>query len=874
MRDDGFLGAGEPGVLDGLYRRFLDDPHSVPRDVARRFAWELECGGGPASGGESALAEAFRLRGHLAARLDPLGLRTPSPVPELEPAVYGVDPNAPLVARLRAAYCGSIGWEFAHIHDRERRTWLQTAAEDPVFGAPEPSDRLRLLTVLARTEAFEDFMHTRFPAVKRFGVEGAESFIAAVETILAESVHTGMEEAVIGGMHRGRLVFTALVAGKPLTPLLAEVKGAPPVPAHVDAAADVPYHLGHSGDRDIAGRTVHLSLSPHPSHLEVVGAVTLGRARAKQSRRGPGGRRAVLPLLVHTDASFAGQGIVAEMAQYSRLPPFTTGGTIHVVVNNQVGFTTTPEEGRSARYCTDVAKMVEAPVLHVNGDDPDAVFRAATVAARYRARFGGDVMIDLVCYRRHGHNEIDEPRFTQPRMYAAIDARPPIRRLYAEALTADGLDTGPAEAAAEAIRSDLSAGFDAVAGYEPNHADWFGGAWQGLRSAGERDMTAFVETGVALDVLRALGRALTTVPADFSLDSKVRRFLDQRRETVERGEGISWATAEALAFASLLAEGTPVRLGGQDTPRGAFTQRHLVLYDQRTEARCCVLDHLAEGQASAEVFNSPLTEYGVLGFEYGHSLADPHTLVVWEAQFGDFLNIAQAVFDQFIACGEDRWLRCSGLVMLLPHGLDGGGPDHSTARPERLLAACAKDNLQVVNASTPANFFHALRRQIHRPFRKPLAVLAPKALLRHRQAVSRLEDFGPGTGFRAVLPDDTVEKARRVVLCSGKVFYELASARAARGLEAEVALVRLEQLYPFPADALREALAPHPGAEVVWCQEEPENMGPFGWLDRRLEAVAGRRVRYVGRPPAATPAAGFKARHEAERQAVLDAALD
>jgi 2-oxoglutarate dehydrogenase E1 component len=679
---------------------------------------------------------------------------------------------------------------------------------------------------------------------------------------------------VVGGMHRGRFNMLATVMGKPLTALIAEIEGKPAVPAGLGVSSDVSYHLGYSGERTFRGRKLKLSVSAHPSHLQLIPIISQGRARAKQSLAGAHGRHAVLPLLLHTDASFAGQGLVAEMLQLSRLAPFDIGGTIHIVINNQVGFTTTPGEGRSARHATDIAKLIEAPVLHVNGDDPEAVDRVARVAAAYRAEFGGDILIDLVCYRRPGHNEIDEPRFTHPVMYQAIDERPPVHQLYAETLAERGLDTSTADAAAAQVAQDLRAAFAAAKSYQVNHADWFDGRWSELTSGSEADMLAITATGLPRDKLRELGRSLTEIPAGMAVDPKVARFLDERRTSVESGEGLTWATAEALALASLLSEGTPVRLGGQDTVRGTFTQRHLELHDQATGARHLVLaPAAAAGSAHAEIHNTPLIENAVLCFEYGISLADPRRLVIWEAQFGEFLNVAQAVFDQCIACGEDRWLRASGLVILIPHGLDGGGPDHSTGRPERLLAACAGANIQVVNASTPANFFHVLRRQMHRPFRKPLVVLTPKYLLRHKACVSPLAEFETGTGFRAVIPDPTMRNARRVVLCTGKVFYELQSARTARHLDADIALVRIEQLHPFPTAALAEALAAHPSAELIWCEEEPANMGYFLHLQARLEAAAGRPVRRAGRPAVATPAVGVKYWHEAEIAAYLEQAL-
>jgi len=867
---------GDPGALDALYRRFLDDPHDVPRDWARYFAQLGEADpqvvaappgeteGDAADALRAALLRsAWRRHGHLAARLDPLGITEPPGHPALDPAQHGLPAEDPRYRALREIYGGTTGFEIDHVSDPQRRAWLFERVE--ALPAPDTATRQQLLTILTRVETFEGFMAKRFSTAKRFGIEGGDSFIVALETILATSLDHGIREAVMGGMHRGRLVLTALVAGKPFLPLLAEVKGASPLPTSLDMAGDVPYHLGHSGEREIGGRSLHVSLSPHPSHLEVVGGVTLGRARAKQARQGVD---AILPLLVHTDASFAGQGVVAEIMQMSGLDAYGVGGTIHVIVNNQLGFTTMPGEGRTARYCTDIAKMIEAPVIHVNGDDPDAVWRAARLAADYRARFHGDILIDLVCYRRNGHNEIDEPRFTQPAMYQAIDARPGVRALYAQTLAEAGIATGDADAAGEALHAELASAHEGIAHYEPNRADAFEGRWSGFELADESRMLEPVDTGLPLDDLHALAATLTTPPEGFTLADKLERFLAQRRESMAGDGAINWAFAEALALASLAREGTPIRLGGQDTPRGAFTQRHLILHDTDGR-RHCVFDGLG---APAEVINSPLIEYAVLAFEYGYSLADPDPLVIWEAQFGDFLNIAQAVFDQFISCGEDRWLRSNGLVMLLPHGLDGGGPDHATGRPERLLAACAKGNIQIANPSTPANYFHCLRRQIHRPFRKPLAVLSPKALLRNRAAVSALRDFGPETGFQAVIGDG--KGARRVLLCSGKIAYELEAERKRLGREQDVAVIRLEQLYPFPEAALAKALAAHPQAAFLFVQEEPENMGPGRWLAPRLAALTpDRSWRFVSRDAAATPAPGHAARDEAERRRVLEAAF-
>ena len=863
-----FAGAGDPGAIESCFAFLTGETPARPR-VTKVGRPSL------AQTAERALTQAYRDRGFLMARLDPLGLARLPEVPELDAAAYGIDPRAAagLIARLEAAYCGTIGWEFGHIHDAARRRWIEDCAESGEPGASTDAERARILTLLARAYTFDAILAQALPGAKLFGLGGAESFIVLLETVLAESARLGVEAMVVGGMHRGRFNMLANVMGKPLAALLAEIQGTPAVPEGLSVSSDAAYHLGFSGECEIAGRRLKVSVSPHPSHLQLAPIISQGRARAKQAMRGDGGRRAVLPLLLHTDASFAGQGLVAEMFQLSRLAPFELGGSIHVVINNQIGFTTPPEEGRSARHPTDIAKLVEAPVLHVNGDDPEAVYRVALVTARWRAAFASDIVVDLVCYRRPGHNEIDQPRSTRPRMYRAIDARTPVHQLYEAELARRGLDTSQAGRTAAVMTHDIRAALKAARSYVVNRADWFESAWAGFRAGTEAEMLASPDTGLPLEQVRRLGAALTAAPAEFTLEPKVARFLADRCRTFETGQGINWASGEALALASLLAEGTPVRLGGQDAVRGAFTQRHLELHDQKTGARHLVLASAARDGVAPEIHNTPLIEHAVLCFEYGLSLADPRRLVIWEAQFGDFLNVAQPVFDQCIACGEDRWLRSSGLVILLPHGLDGGGPDHSTGRPERLLAAGAGANMTVANVSTPANFFHLLRRQMHWPFRKPLVVLAPKALLRHKACVSRLEEFGPGTGFRTVIADDAVRGARRVVLCTGKVYYELGQARGERGLEQEIALVRLEQLHPFPAAALRRALEAHPGAEIVWCEEEPENMGYFTHLDRKLERVAGSPVRRVGRPAAATPAVGVRVWLEAEAAALIGEAL-
>jgi len=820
MRDSEALGAGDPGALEVL------------------FGYE--------AGALLGLAEAYRRSGWRAATLDPLGLALPEAVAELDPAQYGLDEAD--AAPLRRAYCGTIGWEIGHIQDQRKRDWLARRAE--ADWQPDPAERSAALTLIAKGEHLEATFGRRMPGVKTFGLTGAEGYLVLTDAVMTAAVEAGVRSILAGGMHRGRFTQMALNFGKPLARLIAEAQGAPELPFNVGASSDVPYHLGHNGTAAIGGHEVAIWVSPHPSHLSVVGPMMQGRARAANNPA------AVLPMILHTDAAIAGQGINMEMLQLSGLAPFNIGGTVHLILNNQIGFTTGLDEGRTARSCSDIAKLIEAPVLHVNGDDPDALVRVGRVAAEYRWAFGADIVVDMVAYRRKGHNEIDEPRFTQPNAYRVIDAMPALSESYGRRVGAAADIAG--------YTAEMDAAFEAAKHLVANGPE----APRGLAADIEARMCDPVETGVDLAELRRLGRHLTTAPDGFALHPKAARFLDTRAASFEAGEGIDWATAEALALASLADGGTRVRFGGQDTVRGAFTQRHLALFDQHSGARHMVLDGLSAG---VEAYNAPLIENALLAFEYGLSSATPDRLTVWEAQFGDFLNVAQPVFDQLIACGENRWLFESGLVILLPHGLDGAGPDHVTGRPERLLAACARGNIRVVNASTPANFFHALRRQIVEPFRKPLVVLTPKALLRNPACVSGLEDMATGTQFRTVI-GETVLGARRVVLCSGKLFHYLDTTRREGGI-ADVALVRVEQLYPLDDAAIRDALAPYASAEIVWAQEEPENMGYFGWLNRRLEKIAGRRVGLISRPAAPSPAVGPKKWNDAEFAAVVVAAL-
>jgi 2-oxoglutarate dehydrogenase E1 component len=851
------------------------------------------------------LIRAYRVRGHLEADLDPLGLIRREPHPELNPKSYGFgleDWDRPIFIGqvlgrdyatlreiyqiLRETYCGKIGVEFMHIQDPAQKGWIQERVES-IRNHTQFTDRGKraILERLTHAETFERFLDRKYTGTKRFGLDGGEATIPALEQILKRGGQLGLKEVVIGMAHRGRLNMLANFMGKPFSAIFSEFQGNPASPEDVQGSGDVKYHLGTSADRDFDGNVIHLSLTANPSHLEAVNPVVIGKVRAKQMQRGfmkrEETRREVMGLLLHGDAAFAGQGLVAETLDLSELKGYRVGGTIHFIVNNQIGFTTNPANSRSGPYCSDVAKMIQAPIFHVNGDDPEAVVHVARIATEFRQEFKKDIVIDMFCYRRFGHNEGDEPAFTQPIMYKAIAKQPSTREIYAKRLEEEGvIAAGEAETIRAEFQARLERDFEAAATYRPNKADWLEGAWTGLEAASGEDRRG--ETSVPLDTLREVGLKLTRVPQGFNANRKILRQLDAKRRTIESGAGIDWATAEALAWGTLLIEGTPVRVSGQDSARGTFSQRHAVLVDQETEEKYVPLENLQPGQAHFEIIDSPLSEASVLGFEYGYSLAEPRTLVIWEAQFGDFVNGAQVIIDQFLSSGEAKWLRMSGLTLLLPHGYEGQGPEHSSARLERWLQLCAADNMQVVNCTTPANYFHALRRQIHRKFRKPLIVMTPKSLLRHKLATSSLAEMGPGTSFHRALWDmDSLAKngrVRRVVLCSGKVYYDLLEAKSERKSD-EVELIRVEQLYPFPAKALTEALGRHREAEVVWCQEEPQNMGAWTFMAPRLEAVLDgigakhRRPRYVGRPEAASPATGLLRRHNEEQARLVDEAL-
>jgi 2-oxoglutarate dehydrogenase E1 component len=847
------------------------------------------------------LIRSYRVRGHLQATLDPLGLTPIAYHAELDPASYGFGPKdwdrqifignvlglasatlREIMAVLKATYCGNIGVEFMHISDPEQKLWIQTRIEAGRNHTDFTVNGKRaILSRLIAAEAFEQFLQVKYTGTKRFGLEGGESLIPAIEQVMKRGGQLGLKEIVLGMPHRGRLNVLTNVMGKSFTAIFSEFQGNAANPDDVQGSGDVKYHLGTSSDRDFDGNVVHLSLTANPSHLEAVNPVVVGKVRAKMMQRGDKTGEQVMGMLLHGDAAFAGQGLVPETLVLSELAGYATGGTIHFIVNNQIGFTTSPAKARSGPYPSNVAKTIEAPIFHVNGDDPEAVVHVSRIATEFRQKFRKDVIVDIVCYRRHGHNEGDEPGFTQPVMYRTIAAKPTTAQIYARQLVEEKVLT---ETESDKIRKDftdmLEQAFDAAPAYRPNKADWLEGRWAGLTAAPGTNVAG--DTGVGEEALRAVGAAITRVPDDFAANSKIVRQLKAKEKMFETGAEFDWATAEAMAFGSLLQEGFPVRLSGQDVGRGTFSQRHSVLYDQNDGRPYIPLAGLARDKAYYEIIDSPLSEAAVLGFEYGYSLAEPRALVLWEAQFGDFVNGAQVIIDQFIASSESKWLRMSGLVMLLPHGMEGQGPEHSSGRPERFLQLCAEDNLQVVNITTPANYFHALRRQIHRSFRKPLIVMSPKSLLRHKLAVSQLSDFTTGTNFHRVLGETEAlvdgAQVRRVVLCTGKVYYDLYQERETRKRN-DVAIVRVEQLYPFPGDAIALELKKYPNADVVWCQEEPENQGYWWYMDRRIEGamkdVGNKygRPRYVGRPAAAAPATGLLRRHNREQALLLDEAL-
>ena len=854
------------------------------------------------------IIRAYRIRGHLVADLDPLGMRDQTPHPELDPKSYGftdADMDRPIfidnvlglqIASMRQiidivkrTYCGTFALQYMHISNPEEASWLKERIEG--LGkeiAFTREGRKAILNKMVEAEGFEKFLHVKYMGTKRFGLDGGESLIPAMEQVIKRGGALGVREIVIGMPHRGRLSVLANVMSKPYRAIFNEFQGGSFKPEDVDGSGDVKYHLGASSDREFDGNSVHLSLTANPSHLEAVNPVVLGKARAKQDQLSDDVRTSVLPVLLHGDAAFAGQGVVAECFALSGLRGHKTGGTMHIVVNNQIGFTTAPHFSRSSPYPTDNALVVESPIFHVNGDDPEAVVHAAKVATEFRQKFRKDVVIDIICYRRFGHNEGDEPMFTNPVMYKKIKTHKTTLSLYTERLVKDGLiPEGEIEDMKAAFQAHLNDEFEAGREYKPNKADWLDGKWSHL----DRNKDDYQRGATAIDpsTLGDVGTALTRVPDGFPLHKTVGRLLDSKKKMFDTGEGFDWATAEALAFGSLLTEGYRVRLAGQDSTRGTFSQRHSGLVNQETEERYYPLNNIREGQARYEVIDSMLSEYAVLGFEYGYSMAEPNALTLWEAQFGDFANGAQIMFDQFISSGESKWLRMSGLVVLLPHGFEGQGPEHSSARLERFLQMCGQDNWIVANCTTPANYFHILRRQLHRSFRKPLILMTPKSLLRHKLAVSKADEFTSGSSFHRVLWDDAQygnsdtklvsdDKIKRVVMCSGKVYYDLLEERDARGID-DVYLMRFEQFYPFPANSAVKELERFKNAEMVWCQEEPKNQGGWSFIEPNLEWVLKRikakhdRPVYAGRPASASPATGLASIHKKQQDALVNDAL-
>ena len=852
------------------------------------------------------LIRTYRVRGHLAANLDPLGLSTRELPADLTPEYHGfvgADQDRPvyiggtlglekattreIVAILRANYCGNVGLEYMHIADLKERQFLQERMEgaDKIIEFSVEGKRA-ILNKVIEAEEWEKFLAKKYVGTKRFGLDGGESMIPAMEAIIKYGGQYGVKEIVYGMAHRGRLNMLANVMAKPYKIIFHEFAGGSANPDDIGGSGDVKYHLGTSTDREFGGASVHMSLVPNPSHLEAVDPVVLGKVRAQQVVRDDLGKHEqVLPVLIHGDAAFAGQGIVWECLGFSGIRGYNTGGCIHFIVNNQIGFTTSPQYARSSPYPSDVAKGVMAPILHVNGDDPEAVTFACKLAIDFRQQFKRDVVIDMWCYRRFGHNEGDEPSFTQPLMYERIRKHPPVSQLCAAKLESEGvIDAGWADARRAEFIARLESDFEGAKSYKPNKADWFAGRWSGLHApADPENARRNISTGVSDKLFDSIGRVLTTIPADVEVHKTLRRVIDARGAMFadkSDGEVFDWATAESLAFGTLLSEGYQVRLSGQDSGRGTFSQRHAVWVDQKTEAKYVPLTTVPHGRF--EVLDSPLSEYGVLGFEYGYAMADPKSLVLWEAQFGDFANGAQIMIDQFIASGEAKWLRANGLVMLLPHGYEGQGPEHSSARLERFLQLCAGDNIQVCNISTPSNYFHVLRRQMLRPFRKPLIIMTPKSLLRHKLAVSQRSDFIGDAHFRRIMSDRTPPAdadIKRVVLCSGKVGYDLMEARDAAGLT-DTTVIRIEQLYPFPGDPLAVRLNRMPKLEeVVWAQEEPRNNGSWFFVEPFIEEALneaghnGMRPRYAGRAAAASPATGLMSRHQTEQSALVADAL-
>jgi 2-oxoglutarate dehydrogenase E1 component len=883
-------------VLEAAYQQWQHDPDSVSKEWQLFFegfelGQEREYRAGSALEATIVrLVDGYRDLGHFQAWVDPLTEKKDS-IPLLELKEFGIGEGdldrtfasdhflglsqgtlRELLAALRETYCRTIGVEFMHIQDTRIRRWLVERME-PHHNRPNflRRQKFRILMTLHFAELFEKFLHSRYVGQKRFSLEGAETLIPILDAIVEKAPELGVREIIVGMAHRGRLNVLANILGKPYQEVFAEFEENF-LPGSIDGDGDVKYHLGFASDRTtVSGKKIHLSLTPNPSHLEAVDPVVEGRTRAKQNLFGDRDRQWGLPLLIHGDAAFAGQGLVAETLNLSQLAGYKTGGTVHVIVNNQIGFTTSPNDARSTTYCTDVAKMIQVPIFHVNAEDPEAAVYVALLALEFRQTFHKDVVIDMFCYRRHGHSEGDEPSFTQPLMYAKIKGRPTLSEVYTEQLILSGtLAAEETEAIDMSFEAKLQEAQKEVKAHPLPAAGMraYSGRWQGFSP---HYVTAKVATAVPFSRLVEIMEGMTRWPQSFSVHPKIAWQMEAHREHLRKRQPVDWALAEALAFGSLLQEGTPIRLSGQDSRRGTFSQRHAVLFDTHTGEWYIPLNALAQDHARLTAYDSMLSEAAVLGFEFGYSLDDPNKLVIWEAQFGDFANGGQVIIDQFIVCSESKWQRSSGLVLLLPHGYEGQGPEHSSARLERFLQMCAEDNIQVANLTTPAQYFHILRRQMKRSFRKPLVLMTPKSLLRHKQAVSAVEEFTDGQ-FHEILDDAGVDAAgvRRVVLCSGKVYYDLLQGPRQNK---EVALIRVEQFYPLPEEQLRQTLARYRQAkEWIWAQEESMNMGGWTFMEARLRAL-GYSVQYVGRDASASPATGSRQIHLREQAELVKAAI-
>ncbi len=843
------------------------------------------------------LIRAFRINGHLIADLDPLKITERDYPPELDYKSYGfsdsdlnreifVDGSLGLdrgklkdiIRILKETYCSSIGVEFLHIQQADQKQWVQERIEEVRNKTNFTSEgKKAIYKRIVESEMFEQFLDKKFLGTKRYGIEGGESMIPGIEQIVKQACISGIEDIIIGTAHRGRLTLLSSVLEMSYKNILAKFQGSLNDPNEVLGSGDVKYHLGVSTDREFENKKIHLSLTSNPSHLEAVNPVVVGKVRAKQTLSKDKNTDKVIGLLIHGDAAVAGQGIVAETFAMSQLRGFRTGGTIHFVINNQIGFTTMPQYGRSAPYCTEIAKMVQAPIFHVNGDDPEAVVHVCRLATEFRNKFKVDVVVDMFCYRRSGHNEADEPSFTQPLMYQAIKDHPTTRKIYETRLIANGTITEEdSKNIIDNFKSFLEKEFDAAKNYNPNKADWLEGTWTGLSTATFDARRG--KTSVGKDELVEIAKKIHLMPSDFNAHKRIKKIYNERLQSVVNGKNIDWATAESLAFATLLNEDFGVRLSGQDVGRGTFSHRHAVLYDQINEKRHVPLRHFQKKQGYFEIIDSFLSEFGVLGFEYGYSQADPKTLVIWEAQFGDFANGAQIMIDQFISSGERKWLRMSGLTLLLPHGHEGQGPEHTSGRLERFLQMCAEDNMQIINCTSPANYFHVLRRQLHRNFRKPLIIFTPKSTLRHKKNTSNIDQFINGSTFHRILtdliPSNEKKKKKRLILCSGKIYFEIQDRLEKLNIK-NFAIIRLEQIYPFPYEIFKDELINYKDAEIMWVQEEPKNMGAWGFVRSRIESVmieAGvkqEELYYVGRSPAASPAAGSLPRHITNQENII-----